>query len=141
MCPVIWRTDTPDAGVHACKAPILPDKLHQMAACCPMSIHMKSMQERYVDLCLQLGMQDCWHAVPRMRPSFTDIIARLENMLQRWSQQLPQQQTTSTGSPPAARVAAEGRPGAAGQAVAVEIRPAAGVHPAARGPVAVPRAS
>ncbi len=30
-------------------------------------------------------MQECWHAVPRMRPSFTDIIARLEAMLARWA--------------------------------------------------------
>eukprot|EP00775_Hariotina_reticulata_P008219 gene8219-8411_t len=32
-------------------------------------------------------MQDCWHGVPGKRPSFTDIITRLEGMLQRCSQQ------------------------------------------------------
>eukprot|EP00877_Chromochloris_zofingiensis_P012267 jgi/Chrzof1/7294/Cz02g18050.t1 len=34
-------------------------------------------------------MQDCWHGNPRLRPSFTDIISRLEAMLQRWSQVPP----------------------------------------------------
>ncbi|GBF93918.1 hypothetical protein Rsub_06167 [Raphidocelis subcapitata] len=29
-------------------------------------------------------MQDCWHGNPRLRPSFTEIIHRLEAMLQRW---------------------------------------------------------
>lgn len=78
-------------------------------------------------------MQDCWHAVPRMRPSFTDIISRLEAMLQRWSQQQP---GVSSGSPPtAARAAAPGLQGPAG---AFEPRP--GVQPAARGlAVGVPR--
>lgn len=32
-------------------------------------------------------MQDCWHASPRQRPSFTDIIMRLDGMLQRWTVQ------------------------------------------------------
>jgi hypothetical protein len=34
-----------------------------------------------------LRVQDCWQAIPRTRPSFTEIIARLEAMLGRWSQQ------------------------------------------------------
>ncbi|WIA10613.1 hypothetical protein OEZ85_010795 [Tetradesmus obliquus] len=61
-------------------------------------------------------MQDCWHAVPRMRPSFTDIITRLEAMLQRWSQQVP-------------------APGAAGPGSGG----AAAAHGAAHGPGGVPR--
>ncbi len=30
-------------------------------------------------------MQDCWQGNPRLRPTFTEVIARLEAMLQRWS--------------------------------------------------------
>lgn len=30
-------------------------------------------------------LQDCWHGNPRVRPSFTDIVARLEGMLQKWA--------------------------------------------------------
>ncbi|KAF8068393.1 Wdr35 [Scenedesmus sp. PABB004] len=59
-------------------------------------------------------MQDCWHAVPRMRPSFTDIIARLEAMLQRWSAHAPPAPPAAGGGGGA--VGAGGGGGAAGGA-------------------------
>lgn len=52
-------------------------------------------------------MQDCWHAVPRMRPSFTDIIKRLEVMLQRWNQPQPAAAGAAGGSPAATAAAAK----------------------------------
>eukprot|EP00878_Enallax_costatus_P024117 GHUV01025710.1.p1 GENE.GHUV01025710.1~~GHUV01025710.1.p1 ORF type:complete len:282 (+),score=84.24 GHUV01025710.1:565-1410(+) len=86
-------------------------------------------------------MQDCWHAVPRMRPTFTDIIARLEQMLQRWS--VP---PGAAGAPAAA--AGGAAPVAAARHGMTEVMPGAhgptghgpaGHGPAGHGPTTVPR--
>lgn len=67
-------------------------------------------------------MQDCWHAVPRMRPSFTDILSRLEQMLQRWS--VPPGTAAAPGG---------GAPAAAARHGTTEVMP--GAHgPAGHGP-------
>jgi hypothetical protein len=47
--------------------------------------------------CTPRPAQDCWHAVPRLRPSFTDIISRLEALLQRWSVQQPHAEAPAAG--------------------------------------------